>query len=78
MKGMKNMTQINTGNSMAFGCGACAAMKKICLNRYGEKKADIYYKDFQNFVKSSKQDENLTHGQAASKMFKTILKVLGL
>jgi len=67
--------KISSGNSPAFGCGACAQLKKeakiIC-----PATQEIFYKGTQYAVKSAQKDLGVTHGEAASKILKTIRGVI--
>lgn len=78
--------QINSANSPAFGCGACAQMHKI-LRRpvYNNPKTADYIADPVKLEKASKKfiqaetkylkslRPDLTHGQAASQLRKELL-----
>jgi hypothetical protein len=66
--------KISSGNLPAFGCGACAQMKKIAEN--SGKKVD--YKQCQNNLEMYKKVDGMTHGQAASSMLKYVKNFLGL
>jgi len=80
--------KINKVNAPAFGCGACATMKKVSLKHFevikkinpesfGEMKANDYYKYLQGGVKADEK-VGLSHGKAASKMYKELKQGLGL
>ncbi|HBG49717.1 MAG TPA: hypothetical protein DDW90_09500 [Cyanobacteria bacterium UBA9971] len=66
----KIIMKINSGNSTAFGCGACVGLKRITAP------VPESYQFYQKAIKCTQKEEGITHGQAASKVFKTISNFL--
>ena len=65
--------QINSVNSPAFGCGACAQLKNISEKQVGRNFAKYYYNGIKLAIQTL-EEEGLTHGQAASKILKNVKK----
>jgi hypothetical protein len=71
--------KISSGNSPAFGCGACAQINKIAPKFEKIKVPGLpgtCLEGFKYAVKYEQQKGNLTHGQAASKVYKQLKATL--
>jgi len=62
--------KVNSGNALAFGCGACVGLKRITAP------VPETYQFCQKAIKCTQKEEDLTHGQAASKVFNIISNFL--
>ena len=68
--------QINSNNSVAFGCGACAQAKKELKKLPGD--ADKAYVAFKRAVATQKEEAGITHGQSAVSMLGYVKKLVEL
>ena len=70
--------KISSGNSPAFGCGACRQIKTLTAKQVGPENADLYYKGLQQVVKAYQQKAQVKHGSAAIRVLKVLRTVFGI
>ena len=68
------MTTINSRNSMAFGCGACAQLKKMCYSPEQKGLAKESYDLVKLCIKFRQKNGQKTHGLAASSLYALLKK----